>query len=67
MTESISSEFFEKNLEKTDPNCWRLDVEETGRQQWKYLSKEEAKKRPQTALELYSLGIDTVCVFFECF
>ncbi|KAG5513724.1 hypothetical protein PMAC_000762 [Pneumocystis sp. 'macacae'] len=57
---SISSEFSEKNLEKTDPNFWRLDVEETGRQRWKYLrSKEEANKRPQTELERYSLGIDT--------
>nr|Q96WJ0.1 RecName: Full=Lanosterol synthase; AltName: Full=2,3-epoxysqualene--lanosterol cyclase; AltName: Full=Oxidosqualene--lanosterol cyclase; Short=OSC [Pneumocystis carinii]AAK82993.1 lanosterol synthase [Pneumocystis carinii] len=49
--------YTEKELEKTDPDGWRLIVEDTGRQRWKYLkTEEERRERPQTYMEKYFLG-----------
>ncbi|KAG4301936.1 hypothetical protein PCK1_001912 [Pneumocystis canis] len=55
----MENTYSEKKLEKTDPNGWRLIVEETGRQKWIYLkSQEERDKIPQTIRERYYLGMD---------
>ncbi|KAJ1959678.1 hypothetical protein GGI12_004212, partial [Dipsacomyces acuminosporus] len=43
---------------RTDLGRWRLNVD-NGRHMWVYLSEEEAKERPQTVLEKYSLGLET--------
>ena len=39
----------------TDLSRWRLEVDD-GRQVWKYLTVEEARKWPQTAYDKYWLG-----------
>lgn len=52
----------------TDLSRWRLTNVE-GRQTWRYVDDQDTPDRPQTMLEAYSLGLDTVrfdfCFSFE--
>jgi lanosterol synthase len=45
-----------KELPQSSPEQWRLHFDE-GEQEWKYVGKKEASKRPQTFQERYFLGI----------
>lgn len=49
----------------TDLSRWRLTNVE-GRQSWHYVDDQDTPDRPQTMLEAYSLGLDTVRFGF-CF
>lgn len=48
-------------LNYTDLTRWRLKVED-GRQTWHYVSEEEAKAWPQTAVDKYWLDLELVCL-----
>ena len=48
------------DLPRTDYTRWRLKTE-GGRQNWHYLSEEEAVSWPQTIADKHHLGLPTVC------
>ena len=46
-------------IERTDFSLWRLKVKH-GQQIWHYITPEEGEKWPQTVVEKYHLGLETV-------
>ncbi|KAL4892017.1 terpenoid cyclases/protein prenyltransferase alpha-alpha toroid [Aspergillus ambiguus] len=46
------------SIPKTDPQRWRLDVNE-GAHHWRHVEEEEAARRPQSTAEKYFLGLPT--------
>ena len=58
-TEEAIASGVDMNVERTDPNLWRLKVEH-GRQTWHYITPQQAETWPQTIPEKYHLGMETV-------